>query len=341
MPPRAKIQDVAQLARVSLSTVSAVLNNKDIVRTPTRQRVLEAIEALRYRPDHFASNLARRQTNVFGLIVSDLLNPFFAETAQAIESEARSHGYGISLTATNFSPEHLREAVHQMLGARIAGIAVMTSEYDEEAFSLIRDSQVPAVFLDVGKPGPYSTNLRVDTRGGMIAAVEHLVTLGHRSLLLVRNTAAGTALLSHKLRDQGFATAIRRCGIDGIRSSVISIPGLPAEAGDQAVESVWGTVDFTAIVCTTDLVALGVYRALHQRSLRIPEDVSVVGFDNTCLSAFMAPPPLTSINIPRAELSRICVSALLPPEQGQRPQPSSIRLKTNLVLRSSTAPPRT
>ena len=340
MPPRAKIQDVALLAGVSLSTVSAVLNHKDIVSSPTRRRVLDAIETLQYRPDHFASNLARRHTKVFGVIVSDLLNPFFAETAQAIEAEARRHGFGISLTATNFSPELLRNAVKQMLGARIAGIAVLTSEYDEEAFTMIRNSLVTSVFLDVGKPGPTSTNIRVDTRGGMMAAVEHLVSLGHRDLLLVRNSHgdAGPSLLSHKFRDQGFAAAIRGCGIEGIRSSIVNSFGLRAEAGDQAVESAWGKASFTAVVCTTDLVALGVYRGLHQHGVRIPDDVSVVGFDNTYLSAFLAP-PLTSVDIPRDELSRLTVKALLPgeklPARGR-----TLRLATKLIVRSSTAPPR-
>ncbi len=340
MPPRAKIQDVALLAGVSLSTVSAVLNDKNIVSSPTRKRVLDAIEKLQYRPDHFARNLARRQTNVFGLIVSDLLNPFFAETAQAIETEARKHGFGVTLTATNFSPELLREAVKQMLGARIAGIAVMTSEYDEEAFTMIRNSMVTSVFLDVGKPGPRSSNIRVDTRGGMMAAVEHLVHLGHRNLLLVRNSNAGdtASLLSHKFRDQGFAAAIKRCGIEGIRSSVVNSSGLPAEAGDQALESAWGKADFTAVVCTTDLLALGVYRGLHHHGVRIPEDVSVVGFDNTYLSAFLAP-PLTSVDIPRDKLSRLAVEALLPTAEQDRAG-RTLRLATKLIVRSSTAPPR-
>ena len=340
MREKAKIQDVARLADVSLSTVSAVLNGKNIVSSPTRSRVLEAIETLQYRPDHFASNLARRKTNVFGLIVSDLLNPFFAETAQAMEVEARKHGFGVTLTATNFSPELLREAVGQMLGARIAGIAILTSEYDEEAFKMVQHSQVPSVFLDVGKPGPLSTNIRVDTRAGMMAAVEHLVTLGHRSLLLVRNSSAGvgTALLSHKFRDQGFAAAIKRCSIEGVRSSVVSISGLPAEAGDQGIESAWGKSDFTAVVCTTDLVALGVYRALHRRGARIPEDISVVGFDNTYLSAFLAP-PLTSVDIPRKKLSQLVVEALLSTEGRQRSD-GTLRLATSLILRNSTAPPR-
>ena len=337
MPKRARIQDVARLADVSLSTVSAVLNDKNIVSQVTRQRVLDAIETLHYRPDHYASNLARRHPKIFGLIVSDLRNPFFAETAHAIEDEARRHGYGITLTATNFSPELLREAVRQMLGARIAGIAVITSEYDEEAFAMIHRSGVPSVFMDVGKAGPVSTNIRVDTRQGMVAAVEHLVGLGHTNLLFVRNSnpGDGPALLSHKYRDQGFAAAIKGCGIPGIRANVVNGAGFPTNAGRDAIESAFGNHIFTAVVCATDLVAVGVCRGLHSLGIRIPEDVSVVGFDNTYLSEFLTP-SLTSVDIPRDELSRLTVNALLPTEEKQS-MPHTIRLKTELIVRSSTA----
>ena len=339
MPTRAKIQDVARLADVSLSTVSAVLNEKKIVSAGTRQRVLNAIEALQYRPDYYASNLARRQTRVFGLIVSDLRNPFFSETAHAIEEEARGHGYGITLRNTNFSPDLLRESVRQMLGARIAGIAIITSEYDEEAFEMVHRSGVPSVFMDVGKAGAMSTNIRVDTRQGMVAAVEHLVALGHTELLFVRNSnpGDGPALLSHKYRDQGFAAAIKGCGIPGIRTSVVNGVGFPTNAGREAVEVALRGEVFTAVVCATDLIALGVCRGLHDHGIRIPEDVSVVGFDNTYLSEFLSP-PLTSIDIPREELSRLAVSALLPSDDEKRRLPQTIRLKTKLIVRSSTAP---
>ncbi len=338
MVPRAKIQDVARLAGVALSTVSAVLNGKNIVSGPTRQRVLDAIETLQYRPDHYASNLARRQTNVFGLIVSDLLNPFFSETAQAIEEEARRHGFGVTLTATNYSPELLRQAVRQMLGARIAGIAVMTSEYDGEAFQMVHKSGVASVFLDVGKPGARSTNIRVDTRGGMVEAVRHLVDLGHRDLLLVRNShqGGGPPLLSHRYRNQGFAAAIKIFGELDIRSTVVDSFGFPTEAGRHAIQSVLGRSAFTAVVCTTDLLAVGVYRGLHESGISVPNDVSVIGFDNTFLSEFMIP-ALTTVDIPRQELSRLAVNALLPAEESSRSS-RTVRLATKLIVRSSTAP---
>jgi len=335
---RAKIQDVARLAGVSLSTVSAVLNNKNVVREATRLRVLEAIERLHYRPDHYARNLARRSLRVIGVIVSNLQNPFFAETAQVIEDEAERLGYAVSLAVTNFSPQRLRAAVQQMLGARISGLAIMTSERDEMAFDMAAQSGVRCVYLDVGKPGPASTNIRVDLRGGMMAAVKHLIDIGHRDLLFVRNAPiqSGPLLLSHRYRDQGFAAAVKACGIPNLQTHIIDVPGLGAPAGEEAISRALGRFPFTAVIAVSDIVALGVYLGLQQRGVRIPQEVSVVGFDNTNFSRFLNP-PLTTVDIPRDKLSRLVIEALTLPISSRVPR--SVRLGTHLVVRASTASP--
>jgi len=325
------------MADVSLSTVSAVINGKTVVSAKTRQRVLDVIAELRYKPSLYASNLARRDLRVLGVIVSNLQNPFFAETAQAIEDEAIRAGYTISLAATNFSPEMLRSAVHQLLGARISGLAVMTSERDKIAFDVIERSGVPSVFLDIGRSGPASTNIRVDSRGGMMAAVQHLIELGHRDILLVRNSHKAGRLLSHRYRYQGFAAVVQACGVTDLRTHVVDVEGSGADAGLQAIASAYGRIPFTAVMAVTDMVALGVYRGLQERGCLIPADISVVGFDNTYVSRFLHP-PLTTVDIPRAELSRLVVAALISKDRGQ--PGSSIKLPTKLILRESTAAPR-
>jgi LacI family transcriptional regulator len=326
---------VAKLAGVSLGTVSAVLNNKGRIGEATRQRVRETIARLGYRPDLYASNLARRQTQLFGVIVSNLQNPFFAETAQAVEEEAARHGFQISLMATNFSPGQHRAAVQQLLGARIAGVAVLTSEDDAPSRKLVLASGLPAVFLDIGKPAEMCSVIRVDSRGGMSAAVEHLIALGHRDLLYIRNSqqSDGPQLLSHRLRDRGFSTAVRAFAAEGLRFRTVDIHGPAADAGEQAIASTFRSARYTAVIATTDMVAMGAYRGLHARNLPIPDAVSVVGFDNTDFSRFMNP-PLTTVDVPRTELSQLVVSALLRKTRGDL-----LRLPTRLILRESTAPP--
>ena len=335
---RAKIQDVARLADVSLSTVSAVLNNKDVVRETTRWRVLQAMERLHYRPDHYASNLARRTVRTIGVVVSNLENPFFAETAQVIEDEAERLGYAVSLAATNFSPQRLRAAVQQMLGARISGLAIMTSERDQAAFDAIAQSGIRCVYLDVGKRGPTSTNIRVDVRGGMMDAVKHLIGIGHRDILFVKNApdSKGPPLLSHCYRDQGFAAAVRACGVADVRTHTIGVAGAGPHAGEEAIAVALGKFPFTAVVCVSDVVALGVYSGLQKSGVRIPAQVSVVGFDNTSFSQFLNP-PLTTVDIPRDQLSRLVLDALTSPIAGSGRR--SVKLSTSLIVRSSTAPP--
>jgi DNA-binding LacI/PurR family transcriptional regulator len=222
-----------------------------------------------------------------------------------------------------------------LLGARLAGLAVITSEYDAGAQNLIAASNVPAVFLDSGESSDNSSIIRVDSRGGMQAAVTHLLDLGHRELLFVRNSqkANEKPLLSHKLRDQGFKAAVRSCKTGGLKSTTVDMPGPGADAGEAAIASVFGSVDFTAVIAVTDTVAMGVYRGLQARRIRIPQDVSVVGFDNTYFSRFLNP-PLTTVDVPRTELSRIVVSALI----GQESQ-RQLSLPTALIVRESTATP--
>jgi DNA-binding LacI/PurR family transcriptional regulator len=337
---RARIQDVARLADVSLSTVSAVLNGKDIVREETKRRILEVIERLDYHPDLYASNLARRQRRVLGLIVSNLVNPFFAETAQSFEREAHRRGYQVSLASTGFSSSQLRISVEQMLGMRVAGLAVMTSEFDAKAFQLLQSSRTPTVFLDVGTPGPRISNIRVDTKSGMVLAVRHLVSLGHRDILLICNSQKGEiepALLSHRYRSEGFMAAIEKYHSRGARAHIFDAPGPGAHAGLKAIQSALRSDQFTAVVAITDLVALGACRGLHSAGMRIPQDVSVVGFDNTYICEFTNP-PLTTIDIPTDALSKSAVQLLLSAVQNEKPG-LELTLATELIVRKSTGPP--
>ena len=337
---RAKIQDVARLANVSLSTVSAVINGKDVVSDKTKRRVLDAVAQLDYHPSLYASNLARHSPKVMGLIVSNLINPFFADAAEKFEKAAAAHGYQVSLALTHFSPSQLRVCVRQMLGIRVAGLAVLTSEIDNEALTLLRSCKTPSVFLDVGAPGPHMGNIQVDTRRGMYLAVRHLVELGHRDILFVKNSHESKdvpLLLSHRRRSQGLRDALRGSLTKGVKVEVADLPGFGAQAGLDAIRNLRGKRSFTAVICINDMVAVGVYRGLSEAKLRIPQDVSVIGFDNTYLSEFLNP-PLSSINISREDLSKLAVETLLQMLEGGNISRDT-KLATELILRESTAPP--
>jgi LacI family transcriptional regulator len=337
---RIKIQDVARLAQVSLSTVSGVLNDKENVRPETRQRVLDVIAQLGYTPNLFASNLARRRTKLIGIIVSDLLNPFFAEIARALDTEARLHGYETFLTSTNFHPDQQCAAVKQMLSLRVAGIAMMTSENDPEAFFLLKASGTPAVYLDNNHAAPHIGTVRVDKRHGMFVAVEHLLQLGHRKILLIKNSqqdAAAPPMFSHMERQLGFEEALHQVNSSDTDVHIIDEPGDPAVAGLRAVERALQNYQFTAVVAINDLVALGVFRGLQAAGKSIPQDVSVVGFDDTYLCRFLHP-PLTSVATPRADLAKSVLQMLFAYIHSDERPPEPM-LPASIVVRESTSTP--
>jgi LacI family transcriptional regulator len=336
------IQDVAKRAGVALSTVSAVLNRVNVVKPDTHQRILDAIKQLNYHPNLYASNLARRRTRILGLIISDIVNPFFAETARAIEREASTRGYRVSLAVTGFSPVQLRSWVSEMISMRVAGLAVMTSETDLQAQNLISSQGLPSVFLDVGITGKTASNIRVDTRSGLFQSVCHLVELGHKHILFVKNSPLEETqreLLTHKLRHQGFTAAIRKFRNRGVEGIVVDHPGDGPTSGLQAMRDTAGKMPFTAVVAINDSVAIGVYRGLDEAGYEIPKDVSVVGFDNTHFCEFLNP-PLTTVNIPRDVLGQMVVSRLIKTAE-TREYGQELLLGTELVVRESTSTPGT
>jgi LacI family transcriptional regulator len=337
---RVRIQDVARVANVSLSTVSGVLNNKTNIRPQTRSRVLQVIAQLGYAPNLFASNLARRRTNLIGIVVSDLLNPFFGEIAAALDTEARSRGFQTFLASTRFDPKQQHEAVRQMLALRVAGIAMMTSENDPEAYALLKQSRTPAVYLDNTHTAPEIGTVHVNKRHGMFLAVKHLLELGHRSILLIKNSqtvASGAPMLSHLERQLGFNEALHQYDPREVEVQIIDEVGEPTAAGLRAVQKALQQYRFSAVVAINDLVALGAFRGLQAAGLRIPEDVSVVGFDNTYLCEFLHP-PLTTVASPRKELANSVLAMLLgfvEKEDVLR----EVSLSTELCLRQSTSAP--
>ncbi len=339
MGRRPTIRDVASFAGVGIGSVSAVLNNNGRLSEETRERVRAAMIRLSYKPDLYASHLARKSSQILGLVVSNLLNPFFAETAQAMEEEANRHGYEMSLMTTSFLPQRQRSAVERLLRARVAGVAVITSEHDRTARDILSASGVPSIFLDAEEPVGNSAIVSVDVDGGMQRAVEHLIHLGHRELLFIRNSQAPgePPFRSHQLRQEGFAAAVRACRPLRLKVHTLDVPGLGGDAGEQAVEQALQKWRFTGIVAITDTVAMGAYRGLQKRGLRIPEDVSVVGFDDAYFCRFLNP-PLTTVRISREELSRISVEVLLnanSPLEGAQKR----KVETMLVVRDSTAAP--
>lgn len=331
-----KLDDVAKQARVSVSTVSRVLSNTGRVKASTRARVLKIARELNYRPDVHAQTLAGRKSRTLGLIVSNLQNPFFLDIFQVMESDAKRRGYEVVVANTDYHPRQLASSVQWMLGHRLAGLAVIVSEKEPSVLQELTGGALPVVFYDVGgAPGPNVTNIRTDYFRGTQRAVEYLYSLGHRRMAFVGHHERLQPLYDRK---KSFLDAVGR-----LSSEITSATAAGTDSPDGGRQAMWSLLDLgfipTAVICVNDFMALGVLRLLREQGLRVPEDVSVVGYDNIHLSAF-AYPPLTTVNVPRDRIGHSVCAALLP-ERGA----SVIRdvvIETELIVRDSTgAAPRT
>lgn len=329
------LKAVAKRAGVSASTVSRVLNNLDVVKSSTRARVLRAAEKLNYHPNLHARSLARGKSRTLGILVSNMENPFFFDIYRTLESAAHARGYQVVVANTDYRPEQLVASVRLMVGWRVAGLAAIVSEMDAELMKFLTDTNIPTVFYDVGKPRHNITNVRVDYRKGVTKTVEYLSTLGHTRMAFVGHH---TSLGPVNERKKTFLETVARCSPGAETQVVAGTDGL--EGGRQAARDLLSSeFNPTAIVCVNDLMAVGVLRELRDAGYRVPQEVSVTGFDNVKLAEFSSP-ALTTVHIPREVIGRIIFENLVPESKKQQLSGREILIDPELVVRESTGPAR-
>jgi DNA-binding LacI/PurR family transcriptional regulator len=324
------LEQVAKRAKVSTATVSRVLNNLEVVRDSTRRRVLQAVEELNYHPNLHARSLAGGKSNSLGVIVSNISNPFFADVFRGMDSAANQAGYDLLVEHTDYRLSQLTASVESMIGKRVAGLAVVVSEMDQQVLDQITASELPVVFYDVGAPSPRATNIRVRYELGMHRVVQYLHSLGHRRMAFVGHH---TALSPLQVRKHAFLESVKQYGSDVECQTALGTDG--PMGGMQATRELLDSgFQPTAIVCVNDYMAIGVLRELRARGLSVPGDVSVTGFDNIELSEFTNP-ALTTLNIPRSAIGKMAFESLVRPEGFAAP-PSEVLIDPELVLRDST-----
>lgn len=324
-----KIRDIARLAEVSTATVSHVINGTRYVSDEVKQRVREVVERNGYTPNAHARNLATRNNHTFGLILSDLSNPFFPELVKSIQECANQKGYEITLANTNYDAGRTVASVQRLLEQRVSGVAVMTSEMDVSLAARLAAREIAVVFLDVGQVGPYVSNIVVNYEKGIRAGVEHLLALGHRRITYI---SGPQRLKSAQRRLLAFTKTMKK-----YESQPFIYEGdFKATGGQQAVAAMLQQKQRpTAIVAANDLMAMGAMRELHKAGLRVPEDVSVVGFDDI-LFAELTNPPLTTVALPREEIGRAAVEALLHTATNDSKEGREYKITPKLIVREST-----
>ena len=330
-----RIKDVAHLAGVSTATVSHVINNTRFVREETRRKVLDAIERCDYSPNLHARSLASGRTTTLGLIISDIANPFFPELVKNIQEAATEEGYDLILANTNYDPARTLSCVQHMLERRVRGVAIMTSEMDFSLIDQLAAKKVSVVFLDLGPVGPHMSNIAVDYEDGIGAGVEYLIGLGHRRIAYI---GGPSRLRSAARRRSGFEEVMEKYAPTLGTTPLLFEGDLTAVGGRRATAQILGLGERpTAIVAANDLTAIGVLRELHRAGVGIPEEMSVIGFDDISFAA-LTEPPLTTIVFPRAEIGRAAVEALMHTIRAEGNLGREYTVSTQLKVRESTGP---
>jgi DNA-binding LacI/PurR family transcriptional regulator len=328
------LEQVARRAKVSTATVSRVLNNASVVKTSTRTRVMKAIEELKYHPNLHARSLAGGKSRTIGVIVSNLENPFFFDIYKTIETDAHARGYEVVMANTDYSAAQLVSSVRLMIGRRVAGLAAIVSEVDSKLIEELTESRIPVVFYDVGAPRRNITNIRVNYSRGIEKVISYLHSLGHRKLGFIGHHAM---LGPINERMKAVLDAVSRIPALEVRSAADADT---LEGGRQAARVLLSSgYEPTAIICVNDITAVGVLHELRARGLRVPEDVSVTGFDNVKLSEFCYP-ALTTVHIPRERIGHIICETLIPAPGKTATADPEIIIEPEFVLRDSTGQAR-
>ena len=332
------ILQVAKRANVSTATVSRVLNGFPGVREKTAQRVRRAVAEMNYVPNPNARSLRAGRTRLFGLIVSDVNNPFFPELIKGFEDIAVEHGYEILVSSTDHDPERMSHCIRRMLERKVEGVAVMTFGIEEPLLDQLARRKVPLVFIDVGPKRPGISLLKVDYQHGIRQGVQHLAALGHKDISFI---SGPIKLHSAQSRQTAFSASMKECGIASEPEWIIE-GNHTMEGGVAAMDRLLAAKKLpTAVMCSNDMTAIGVLHKLYRAGLRVPDDLSVIGFDDIHIAAVTIP-PLTTVQMSRFDIARAAVTALrahVEQTEGSAPK-REYNIETELVVRESTGFPR-
>jgi len=334
---RVTIADIARAAGVSLSTVSRVLNGKveGYMRQETYKKVLTVIEELGYRPNRLAQALRGAPTKIIGFVIPDGLNPYFQQLTLSLERVASKAGYGIILCSSDHSVEKEKAYLELLERQRVDGIVFSTLGSEPEAIRRLLSRGITVVLADEEITDVDAPTVVSDNYLGGKQAAEHLISLGHERIACV---AGPLNLVSSRNRLQGYLDALQNAGLKVYKELIVECSGFSYANGYKAAKKLLSrNIPFTGVVCANDLIALGVIKALEEKGRRVPQDCSVVGFDNSYI-AEMVHPRLTTVAQPISAITKKVFSLL---EEAMRGKTVSgvFRYRTRLVVRESTAPP--
>jgi DNA-binding LacI/PurR family transcriptional regulator len=329
------ITDIAAAAGVSPSTVSRALQDHPRISHARRDALKALADQMGYRPSQVARSLVTGRTRTLGVVVTDITDPFVAEVLKGAESASREKGYTLLFATSGRDPGREIEAVQLLLDRQVDGMIVISGRAGPRYSELRRPGEDglvgwPLVLVNNEQTGAGIYSVRMDNRGGAREAVSYLRKLGHRRIAFLAGPEQGR---SSNERLQGYRQGI---GVNGLGPSgeiVIAGAGL-LEDGPRALAALMATPDRpSAVLCYNDLSAIGLLAAAARTGVRIPDDLSVVGYDNIPLSAYCIP-PLTTVDQPTDQMGRTAVALCVAALAGERVE--NVVLEGRLIIREST-----
>jgi LacI family transcriptional regulator len=337
-PGNVSIRDVARKAGVSIATVSRAVNHIPTVDPELAKKVWKAIDEVGYLPNTQARALVSGRSHMLGLIVSEITNPFFPELVQEFESLAVAQGYEVLIGSTNYEPARTESLIRRMLQRNVDGVAVMTFGIEEDLVQKLVEREFPLVFIDAGPPLPNIRIIKVDYGEGIRQGVQHLAALGHRRIAFI---SGPLRLRSASARRDAFLKSMGELGLTVPAEHMVE-GDHTMEGGMTAMEKLTALAELpTAVMCSNDLTAIGVLHTLYRTTHSVPQEISVVGFDDIHLAQFMLP-PLTTVQMSCKHLAEAAVEALRAGIEPDHPRMAQTEwhVPTRLVVRQSSAFPR-
>jgi LacI family transcriptional regulator len=331
------IRGVALHARVSIATVSRTINHVPTVDPLLAARVWNAVAELNYFPNTQARALVSGKSRILGLIVSEITNPFFPELIQEFERFAVDRGYEILIASTSHDVAKMEMCSRRMLERKVDGVAIMTFGIQDSLLDRFVAEKIPVVFMDASSSHPRSSVLSVDYQAGILEGVKHLYALGHRDIGFI---SGPLRLRSATTRKEAFLESLLASGLEPNPSWVVE-GDHTLDGGRDAMQKILALPQWpTAVMCSNDMTAIGIQHALFEANLKVPDDFSLIGFDDIHLAEYTIP-PLTTVRMACVDLAQKAVDSLLSHVEPDTAEPeTAARIHTRLIVRQTTSHPR-
>ncbi|EKF9219078.1 substrate-binding domain-containing protein [Vibrio cholerae] len=328
----ATMKDIARLAGVSTSTVSHVINKSRFVSDEIAERVNNAAQQLNYAPSALARSLKMNRTKTIGMLVTTSTNPFFGEVVKGVERSCYHQGYNLILCNTEGDNQRMKASINTLLQKRVDGLLLMCSTLEGERLDVFdRYPDIPIVVMDWGPILFASDKIQDNSMQGGYMAAKHLIESGHKEIGCITGP-----LIRHQaqMRYEGYKRALAEAGI-AINPDWIVESDFECEGGYQAFEKLYQRGKLpSALFVSNDMMAMGVIQAASQRDLRVPDDLSLIGYDDVHIAKFMTP-ALTTIHQPKYRLGKAAVDTLLYRLENPDTTAQVVQLEPTLVVRNS------